>query len=257
MAVAVAAGDVPRAGVAYATDVTRRFEGPSADFPLGTDHLGRNLLARLIYGGRLSIWATVVTALIIAFLGTVLGLLAGYASGILDALICRVIDALLAFPGFLLALALVGIFGPSLRNVVVAIVVVGWAGYARIVRAAVLVEREQAYVEAAEALGASPLRIIRRHLLPNIVGPIVVLTTLDMGGILLSLSALSFLGLGVQPPAPEWGAMLSDARAYLALSPTMMVFPGTAIFLMVLGFNLLGDGLRDALDPRTRSLVPR
>lgn len=233
-------------------DVTQALEPPSEEHLLGTDHLGRDVLTRLLYGGRLSIGATVLTAFAIAGVGTAIGLLAGYAGGVIDTLISRAIDVLLAFPGFLLALALVGLFGPSLRNVMLALIAVAWAGYARIVRSAVLVAREEAYIEAARSVGASHVRVMLRHVFPNIRGPVIVLTTLDMGSVLLSLSALSFLGLGVQPPAPEWGAMLTEAKNYLTQSSNMMLFPGLAIFLTVLGFNLLGDGLRDVLDPRTQ-----
>lgn len=238
-----------------AVDVSQKFAAPSTEHFLGTDHLGRDVFARLLYGARLSIGATVITAAGLALVGILCGMLAGYLGGVVDTVISRVIDILLAFPGFFLALALMGLLGPSLRNVMLAIVAVSWSGYARIVRGSVLAERGKPYVEAARVLGASDPRILRRHLLPNVVAPIVVLTTLDMGYILLGISTLSFLGLGVQPPTPEWGAMLSEARSYLAPAPNMMLFPGAAIFLMVLGFNLFGDGLRDVLDPRTRHFV--
>lgn len=235
-----------------AADVARRFASPSADFPLGTDHLGRDVLSRLLMGARLSIGSTVLAAVGISVLGLFFGMAAGYFGGLIDALISRIVDVLLAFPTFLLALALTGVLGPGLRNLMVAVVAAWWAGYARIVRGAVIAEREKPYVEAARALGASNIRILRQQVLPNIIAPVVVLTTLDMGAILLGLSALSFLGLGVEPPTAEWGAMLSEGRAYLGPAPNMMLFPGAAIFLIVLGFNLLGDGLRDVLDPRTR-----
>lgn len=232
------------------TDTAHRLEGPSSEYILGTDHLGRDLLSRIVHGARLSIGSTVVTALGVSVIGTVIGLVAGYAGGLIDSAISRIVDVLLAFPGFLLALALVGLFGPSLRNVMISLIIVSWAGYARVVRSAVMVTREEPYVEAARSLGASHQRIVRRHVFRNIIGPIVVLTTLDMGYILLSLSSLSFLGLGVQPPTAEWGAMLSVARNYMGQSTAMMLLPGMAIFLMVLGFNLVGDGLRDYIDPK-------
>ncbi|MDP8931124.1 MAG: ABC transporter permease [Actinomycetota bacterium] len=235
-----------------AADVVQKFSPPSLDHLLGTDHLGRDVFGRLLYGARLSIGATVATALGITIVGIVMGMLAGYLGGVVDTVISRMIDILLAFPSFLLALALMALLGTGLRNIMLAFVAAAWAGYARIVRGAVLAEREKVYVEAARALGASPGRILRRHVLPNIVAPIVVYTTLDLGFILLAISGLSFLGLGVQPPTPEWGAMLAEARSYLGPAPNMMLFPGAAIFLTVLGFNLLGDGLRDVLDPRTR-----
>lgn len=236
-------------------DVLRKLAPPSREFPLGTDQLGRDVLSRLLHGARISLGATVLAALGIAMTGLVLGAVAGFAGGLLDAVISRVVDVLLAFPGLLLALALTGVLGPSLRNLMLAIVIVSWAGYARVVRAAVLAERGRQYVEAAQALGATRRRLMLRHILPNIVAPIVVLTTLDLAAILLGISALSFLGLGVQPPTAEWGAMLSGARPYLSRAPNLMLFPGVAIFVTALAFNLVGDGLRDALDPRTRRLT--
>ena len=235
-----------------AVDVLRKFAPPSTAFPLGTDHLGRDVFSRLLYGARLSIGTAVVATLGISLLGLFLGMLAGYLGGLVDTLISRVVDVLLAFPSFLLALAITGILGPGLWNLMLSVIAVSWAGYARIVRGSVLAEREKVYVEAARATGVSGWRILWRHLLRNIVGPVVVLTTLDMGAILLGISALSFLGLGVEPPTSEWGAMLSEGRNYLGQAPNMMLFPGAAIFLMALGFNLFGDGLRDVLDPRTR-----
>jgi len=233
-------------------DVLSSFASPSASSPLGTDELGRDELSRLLYGARLSIGTTVLATIGIALLGLAMGTLAGYFGGMVDAAISWIIDILLAFPTFLLALAVTGILGSSLRNIMVAVISVWWAGYARIVRGAILAEREKPYVQAVRAIGTTDWAILRRHLLPNIVAPIVVLTTLDMGAILLGISALSFLGLGVSPPTAEWGAMLSEARTYLSQDANLMLFPGVAIFLTVLGFNLVGDGLRDVLDPRLR-----
>ncbi|HET9442122.1 MAG TPA: nickel transporter permease [Acidimicrobiales bacterium] len=240
-----------------AVDVVRRFAPPSAEFPLGTDHLGRDVLSRLLHGARLSIGATLAVTLGISAIGLVMGMVAGYARGALDTVVSRVIEVLLALPPFLLALAVTGVLGPGLGNLMLAITLVWWASYARIVRGVVLAETGRAYVEAARAVGASGFRVLGRHVLPNILAPIIVLTTLDLGAVLLGLSGLSFLGLGVKPPTAEWGAMLAEGRVYLAPAPNMMLFPGAAIFLMVLGFNLLGDGLRDLLDPRTRIYVAR
>lgn len=240
-----------------AVDVVNRFAPPSLDFPLGTDHLGRDVLSRLLHGARLSIGATLVATLGITVLGIAMGMLAGYLMGPVDTVVSRVIEVLLALPAYLLALAVTGVLGPGLRNITIAITAVWWAGYARIVRGFVLAETGRSYVEAARALGASRRRIMTRHVLPNILAPVVVLTTLDLGAVLLGLSSLSFLGLGVKPPTAEWGAMLAEGRVYLGPAPNMMLFPGAAIFLMVLGFNLLGDGLRDALDPRTRGCLAR
>jgi peptide/nickel transport system permease protein len=238
-------------------DVLRKFTSPSRSFPLGTDNLGRDVFSRLLFGARVSIGTAVLAGLLIGAIGTLVGLLAGYLGGVVDGLVGRVIDVLLSFPPFLLAMAVLGLVGPGLRNIVISLVAVSWAQYARIVRSAVLVERERDYVEAARAAGASSLRIMRRHVLPNIVAPVIVLITLDMGIVLLSISGLSFLGLGVKPPTAEWGSMLSEGRNYLDQAPQMMTFPGAAIFLLVLGLNLLGDGLRDALDPHTRLSLSR
>ncbi len=232
-------------------DVVRSFAPPSREFPLGTDNLGRDVLSRILHGGRVSIGTAVTAGMLIAAVGLLMGMLAGWFGGAVDMVISRVIDVLLAFPLFLLALGITGLLGPGLRNLLLAFIAVAWAGYARLVRAAVLAERGKPYVDAARAAGASELRVLRRHVLPNIVAPVMVLTTLDMGVVLLAVSGLSFLGLGVEPPTAEWGAMLAEGRPYLDRGPQMMVFPGAAIFLMVLGFNLLGDGLRDALDPRS------
>lgn len=239
------------------TEPAVRFASPSAAHPLGTDHIGRDILSRLLYGARLSLGSAVLAALAVGALGLGFGLAAGYFRGIVDALVTRAVDVLLAFPTLLLALVVVGALGTGLRNILIAAVIAWWASYARVVRGVTFAEREKPYIEAARALGASSWQIIRRHLLPNIAAPIVVLTTLDMGAILLAVSALSFLGLGVEAGTPEWGAMLADARTYMRRAPLLMVYPGAAIFLAVLGFNLLGDGLRDILDPRTRGAATR
>lgn len=235
------------------SEATLRFASPSAVHPLGTDHIGRDILSRLLYGARLSLGSAVLAALAVGILGLGLGMTAGYFRGIVDAVVSRMVDVLLAFPTLLLALVVVGALGAGLRNILIAVVIAWWASYARVVRGVTFSEREKPYVESARAVGASGWRIIGRHLLPNVVAPIVVLTTLDMGAILLAISALSFLGLGVEAGTPEWGAMLAEARSYMRRAPQLMFYPGAAIFLAVLGFNLLGDGLRDTLDPHTRS----
>ena len=234
-----------------AVDVAQRFRSPSRQFLLGTDHLGRDTLSRLLYGARLSILSTFVATTAISCIAIAVGLVSGYFGGPVDALISRVVDVALTVPSLLLALAICAALGSGLPNVVIAIIVVSWAGYSRIVRGAVIAEREKDYVESARAAGVGVFRIMVRHVLPNIIGPIVVMTTLELGSILLAISGLSFLGLGVQPPTAEWGSMLNEGRAYLSRASNMMLFPGLAIFAMVLGFNLLGDGLRDVLDPRT------
>lgn len=233
-----------------AIDVAHKLTPPSRQFPLGSDALGRDVASRLIFGARLSITMAVVASLAIASIGLLTGLCAGYIGGVVDAVISRTIDVVLTVPGFLLALAVLGTLGPGLDKMIGAVVAVSWASFARVVRSAVLAERSKPYVVSARAAGASHVRIVGRHVLPNIISPVVVLTTLEMGSILLGISGLSFLGLGVDPPTAEWGAMLSEARTYLADAPFLMVAPGLAILLMVLGFNLLGDGLRDVLDPR-------
>ena len=240
----------------HAVDLGNRFQPPSPEFPLGTDHLGRDVLSRLLYGARYSIGGTLVAGLGISVIGLVLGLLAGYVGGWADTLISRVVDSLLAFPAFLLALALTGLLGPGIVQVTLAVLAAGWAGYTRVVRGAAVAERRRRYVEASRAVGASDAQVVRRHLLVNVAGPAAVLTTLELSAILLAISALSFLGLGVQPPTAEWGAMLSDANRHLGRAWHTLVPPGAAIFVMALGFNLVGEGLRDALDPQAPS-TPR
>jgi peptide/nickel transport system permease protein len=192
-----------------------------------------------------------ISVAIIMVIASVVGSLSGYYGGWIDSGLMTVVDLMLAFPSLILGVAVAGILGPSLINVMIAVSVVWWAGHARVVRGMVLSAREREYVEAARAIGASDRRIVVFHISRNIVGPFVVLATLDMGWIILGIAGLSFLGLGAQPPTPEWGAMLNDSRSYMQTSPLLLLAPGTAIFLLVLGFNLLGDGLRDMLDPTT------
>lgn len=235
-----------------AQDVVDRFAPPSVEHLLGTDHLGRDVLSRLLYGARYSMFAALAVGTAVLMVGLAIGLVSGFIGGWLDGLIMRVVDVLLAFPSFLLALAVVGALGPGLVNLMTALVLVSWASYARIVRGLVLSVRERPYVEAATALGLRSRRVAIRHVLPGVLAPVVVLWTLQSGRLLLALSALSFLGLGVQPPTPEWGAMLNEARTYLARAPQLMVYSGTLITLAALGFNLVGDGLRDVLDPSLR-----
>jgi peptide/nickel transport system permease protein len=235
-----------------AADVVKKFGGPERQHWLGTDELGRDVLSRLLHGGRVSLFTTFLASAIVGALGLLLGMVAGYVGGAVDVVISRLVDILLAFPSFLLALAVTAVLGPGMRHLLEVAVLVWWAGYARVVRAAVLTEREKPYVEAARAAGVPEWRVLGRHVVPNVIGPVIVLSTLELGHVLLALTALSFLGLGVQPPTAEWGAMLTNARAYLGSAPYLMVAPGACIFLMVIGCNLLGDGLRDALDPRGR-----
>ncbi len=235
-----------------AIDLPNQLQPPSANHWLGTDLLGRDIFSRLLYGGR----ATLVTALVAmgisATLGVALGLVAGFYGGFVDSCLMRLVDVLLAFPRILLALTVVALLGVGLGNVMVAVGIAGISGYARIVRGVVLSAREQPYVEAARVVGCGNRRILLRHVLPNVMAPIIVLATLDIAHALLSASSLSFLGLGAQPPTPEWGLMLNEGRAYLRVAPWVTTVPGVTIMLAVLGVNVFGDGLRDALDPRLR-----
>jgi len=230
----------------------QRLEGPSVVHLLGTDNLGRDVLSRLLFGSRWSLGTAGLATLLIMTIGVSVGAVAGYYGGWLDDIVVLVVDVLLAFPSLVLALAIVGTLGPGIVNVMLGLVSVWWVGYARVVRGLVMSTRQRQYVEAARSLGAPDRRIIVRHVLPNVLPPVMVLATLEMGGLILAISGLSFLGLGAQPPTPEWGAMLNDGRAFLQSAPQLMVYPGVAISLVVVGFNLLGDGLRDVLDPRSQ-----
>ncbi len=224
----------------------------SATHWLGTDNYGRDIFSRTLVGARYSLSIGVLATAFSALIGSLWGLLAGYLSGWFDTLSGRVIDIMLAFPGLLLAIGIIAIAGPGFRNVILATTIFGIPIFARLVRGSALALKERAYVEASQALAASSARIMFRHVLPNILAPILVYITLRVGTVILIAASLSFLGLGVQPPTPEWGAMLSEAQLYLAIDPIMAIAPGVAISLAVLGFNLLGDGLRDVLDPRIR-----
>ena len=230
-----------------------QFRVASWDYPMGTDNFGRDILARVLHGGRVSLTVAAVATFVSLLMSLLLGGLAGYLGGLVDEIVTRLVDLTLAFPRLVLAITIAGLLGAGLTSVVIAIVAVSWAWYARVVRGLILQAREEPYILAARALGASTPRIMVRHLLPAIVGQVAVLTGLDFGRIILAISTLSFLGLGIRPPAPEWGAMLNESRLFFARNPELMLYPGLAIFLTVLGANLLGDALRDALDPRRRS----
>jgi len=233
-----------------APNLIMALEPPSFKDPLGTDELGRSILGRVIYGARISLLIAVGVVAVGLLIGVPLGLISGYFGGQVDFLIQRATDAMLAFPGFLLALALVSVLGVGINNTVISIGISMIPLYIRLVRSCVLTVREEVYVEAARAAGTRDGMILLRHILPNVMVPITVQTSLGMGTAILFAAGLGFLGIGVQPPTPEWGAMLGSARAYLFNAPHVATFPGIAIFLAVLSFNLLGDGLRDALDPR-------
>lgn len=229
-----------------------RLQSSSGTHWLGTDELGRDLLSRILYGARVSLQIQIVAVVLALIVGVLLGSLSGYLGGYVDSIIMRCMDILLAFPGIFLALGIIAALGPGLVNLMFAAGISSIPQFARIVRASILSLKEREFVEAALALGSGSNRVMFRHLLPNCLAPIIVQSTLRMATVLLTASGLSFLGLGVQPPTPEWGAMLSNARSYLIVAPHVATIPGLAIMVVVVGFNLFGDGLRDTLDPRLR-----
>ena len=249
-AIAALAGPFIAPSDPAAQQLPLRLAGPTLAHPFGLDELGRDVLARVLAGARVSFLVGLTVVTVSASIGTLLGAVAGYFGGRLDDLISRLIDTLLAFPGLLLAIALVAVLGPSLGNVLFALTIIGWVGYARVVRGQVLRTRELEYVQAARAMGASTPRVLWRHVVPTAVPAVVVQATLGMAGAIIGEAALSFLGLGVQPPTPSWGTMLNGGRAHLLDAPHVTLFPGLAIALLVLGFNFLGDGLRDLTDPK-------
>ncbi|PKB65840.1 MAG: nickel ABC transporter permease subunit NikC [SAR202 cluster bacterium Io17-Chloro-G4] len=224
----------------------------SSEHFLGTDHMGRDELSRLVHGARATLGLASLSLLIIMGIALLVGAVSGYYGGWLDTGLMLIVDLLLAFPSLVLGIAVAGILGPSILNVIIAVSAVWWAGYARVIRGMVLSARQREYVDAARAVGATDVRIVVFHIARNILGPFIVLATLDMGFIILGIAGLSFLGLGAQPPTAEWGAMLNDSRAYMQTDPGLLLVPGIAIFGLVLGFNLLGDGIRDFMDPTNR-----
>ena len=229
-----------------------RLAPPSPEHWLGTDQLGRDILSRLVYGARISLVIGVVVVALAGIFGTFIGLVAGYAGGLVDEGLMRLTEVFLAFPPLILAMAIAGALGPSLQNAIIAIAAVTWAVYARLARGQILALRRREYVEAARSIGASPMRIIARHLLPNAIAPLLVQASFDMGAAIIAAAGLSFIGFGAQPPTPEWGVMISEGRNFISTEPWLSLFPGLAILFAVGAFNLLGDGLRDVLDPRLR-----
>ena len=235
------------------TQPSRRLAPPlTPGYPLGSDHLGRDLLSRVIWGARVSLMVGVLATLLAMLAGTAVGLVTGFYGGVTDNVVMRGIDLIMAFPYILLAMLLVAALGPGLVNAMIAVAVVNVSFYARGVRAAVLLLREQEFVEAARAIGSTEGRILRRHILPGIVGPILVFVSMNIGVMITESAGLSFIGLGAQPPTADWGTMLADGRQFITVAAHVAAIPGLAIFLLVLGCNLVGDGLRDALDPRLR-----
>lgn len=234
----------------YAANLVDAFQPPSAAHWFGTDKLGRDIASRIVYGTRISLTSAMILVLVISVVGSFLGVIAGYFGGLVDAVIMRISDMMISFPGIVLAIAVAGLLGASIRNAIIALAVVSWTKYARLARSLVLKIRHSDFVTAAELNGTRPGRLMRRYLLPSALPTLVITAATDIGTMMLELAGLSFLGFGAQPPQAEWGLMLNEGRAYLLDSPWLMIFPGAAICVTVIVFNLLGDALRDILDPR-------
>ncbi|MFT4416700.1 ABC transporter permease [Fredinandcohnia humi] len=232
--------------------LVNRLKPPSSENWLGTDDFGRDILSRIIYGARISLWVGLLSVLGSAVVGSFLGILAGYYGRWIDTLISRVFDIMLAFPSILLAIAVVAVLGPSLQNALIAIAIINVPNFGRLIRSRVLSVKEEEYITAAKAVGMKDSRILLHHILPNSMAPIIVQGSLAIATAIIEAAALGFLGMGAQPPNPEWGKMLADSKQYLIQAPWTMIFPGLAVMLTVLGFNLMGDGLRDALDPKMK-----
>lgn len=238
--------------VVIAQNIDNRLLAPGGEHILGTDSYGRDILARVVYGARISLTIGVVTVIVALSIGCVIGALAGFYGGWLDNITMRIMDVFLSIPSLLLAIAVVAALGTGIVNIMLAVGVAVIPGYARVMRSTILSIRNREFIEAARAVGTSDFRIIFRHILPNSIGPVIVQATLGVGDIIITAASLSFLGLGIQPPAPEWGAMLAEGREYIRYLPHLVFFPGLSIMITVLSLNLLGDGLRDALDPRLK-----
>lgn len=233
--------------------MTDRLQPPSAEYWLGTDDFGRDILSRIILGAKISLWVGFFSVIGSVIIGSVLGIVAGYYGRWVDTIISRVFDIMLAFPSILLAIAIVAVLGPSLQNALIAIAIINVPNFGRLIRSKVLSIKEDEYITAAKAIGMKDVRILFSHILPNSMAPVIVQGTLAIATAILEAAALGFLGLGAQAPMPEWGKMLADSKNYLQSAPWTMIFPGIAIMLTVLGFNLMGDGLRDAMDPKMKS----
>lgn len=229
-----------------------RLLDPSWDNLMGTDELGRDTFSRIVFGSRVSLQVGIISVLVALVVGAALGVIAGFFGGRTDAWLMRVVDILFAFPGLVLAIVIAGLLGPSRNNAMIAIGVIYAPAFARVIRGSVLSVMSEPYIEAGRVIGATSGRLVRQHVLPNIVAPLIVMATIYLSSAILAEAGLSFLGLGTQPPEPSWGGMLNIARTYMEISPWMAIFPGLAIMIVVLGFNFLGDGLRDVLDPRLR-----
>lgn len=235
----------------FDADMSKAFLKPSADHWFGTDKLGRDIFSRIIYGTQVSLFMTIVIVILTAIVGAVVGILSGFFRGKVEMVLMRLSDIMLSFPGVILAIAIAGIMGGSVINTILALVVVSWAKYARLIRSAVIKIRHNDYIAAAEVNGTKTSTILWRHILPNVLPIIVITAAMDIGTMMMEIAGLSFLGFGAQPPTPEWGLMLNEGRQYILTSPELMIYPGAAIFIVVTIFNLWGDSLRDLLDPRS------